>query len=270
MSTTILQKGEGPPQLNYVKTGPVNPTTTTSTVLFIHPVGLDLTYYDRQIDALRGLYNVIAYDLPGHGRSAGDTTDCTYEKQVAAVVHIIEVTGGTPVHLVGLSVGGMIAQATVLKHPELIRTLTLIGTAPTFPDTVREGMRTHAEVCRKGGMEAVLPSLDSWVTQETREKRPHLIDRIIKTLLGDNKEIHAAMWEMISKFHVLDRLGEVGCPTLVLVGEQDPNTPPSVADLLKNNIKGAKMVVIPNASHMVTLEAPDAINAELLLFFVTN
>ncbi len=128
-------------------------------------------------------------------------------------------------------------------------------------------MRARAETTRNGGMEAVLQSsLERWFTPETRRRRPDLVDRVSKTILGDDAAVHAAIWEIIADFDVHARLSEIQCPTLVLVGERDPSTPPAAAAALAEGIRGAKMVVFHQTSHMVQLEAPDAVNRELQQF----
>jgi 3-oxoadipate enol-lactonase len=252
----------GEPRLNWVRTG----TEHAETVILIHAVGYDLTYWDRQIDALQADYNVVAFDLPGHGRSPGEARDWSFDYAAATVAGLIEHASDKSVHLVGISFGGMIAQATVLARPELVLTLTLIGTASTFPEPVRQGMRARAQAVRTGGMEAVLQSsLERWFTPETRARRPDIIDRVSKTILADDPDVHAAIWDIVSHFEVHDRLAEIKSP-LVLVGERDPSTPPSTASALAESISGAKMVVVPNASHIVTVEAPVAVNTAIQTF----
>jgi 3-oxoadipate enol-lactonase len=253
--------------LNWVRTGPAN----ASTVLLIHPVGLDLTYWDRQIEALQANYDVVAFDLPGHGRSGGGPQDWSFDQAVETVAAVIGIAGGRPVHLVGISFGGMIAQSFVLVYPKLVRSLVLMGTASIFAEPVRAGMRGRAESVRKGGMKAVLQtSLERWFTPEIRSRRPDLIDRVSKTVLSDDPEVHAAIWEIIANFDVRDRLHEIACPTLILVGELDPSTPPSAASVMAERIPNARMVVLPNASHMIQLESPEAVNAELQQFFAQS
>ena len=255
--------GTGSDGLNWIRTG----TEHAETVVLLHAVGYDLTYWDQQIEALRAHYNVVAFDLPGHGRSPGDPQDWTFEKAVPTIVSLIERVSDVPVHLVGISFGGMLAQATVLARPDLVRTLTLIGTASTFTEAARNGMKARASLVRSAGMAAVLESsLERWFTPGFRSVRPDILDRVTKTLLADNPAIHAAIWEMIASFDVHDRLGEIRCPTLVLVGELDPSTPPSAAGALTTAIAGATMVVLPGVSHIVTVEAPKMVNAELQVF----
>jgi 3-oxoadipate enol-lactonase len=250
-------------QLNWVRTETDHPET----VLLVHAVGQDLTYWDRQIEALADCYNVVALDLPGHGRSSAAVEPWSFDYAAGVVAGLIEQLAIARVHLVGLSFGGMIAQATTLLRPELVRSLVLIGTASTFPEAVREGMGARARLVRSGGMAAVVEStLQRWFTRQTAQRRPDIIDRITKTLLSDDPVTHAAIWDMISTLNLDDRLSGIDCPTLVLVGEQDPSTPPSVAAGLAGKIPDAKLIVIPDASHIVTVEAPDALNEALLKF----
>jgi 3-oxoadipate enol-lactonase len=237
------------------------------TVVLVHAVGHDLTYWDRQIEALRREYNVVAFDLPGHGRSSCASEDWSFDYAAAMVATLIEEVSAKPVHLVGISFGGMIAQVTTLARPDLVCSLTLIGTASHFSDEVRNGMRSRAETVRTEGMAAVVQSsLERWFTPETRTQRPDIIDRVTKTLLADDPATHAAIWDVISKLDIHTRLGEIRCPTLILVGERDPSTPPSVARGLSEAIRGAKMKVISDASHIVTVEASTAVNDALEAF----
>jgi len=161
-------------RLNWVQTS----TDRPETVVLIHAVGHDLTYWDRQIEALQADYNVVAFDLPGHGRSAGEPADWSFDYAAATVAGLVERVSSKPVHLVGLSFGGMIAQVTALARPDLLRSLTLIGTASKFPEDVRKGMRSRAQTVRTQGMSAVLESsLARWFTEETRLRRPDIIGR---------------------------------------------------------------------------------------------
>ncbi len=264
----IEYAGIGSSPLHWIRTGPRG----TGTIVFLHAVGFDLTYWDQQIESFRRTHDIVAFDLPGHGRSPGTPQEWTFENAVAAIVRLLGTLNTGPVHLVGVSFGGMIAQKALIRHPELFRSATLIGTASSFAEPVRAGMRARAEATREGGMQAVLESsLKRWFTPETMERRPDLIDRVSKTILGDDPKIHAAIWDLIANdFDVDERLGEIQCPTLVIVGEKDPSTPVAAAMNLKSRIPGAEIIIIPETSHMATIESPVAVNAELARFLQTK
>lgn len=161
----------------------------------------------------------------------------------------------------------MIAQSLALAHPGRVRSLCLIGTASTFPDAARAGMIARAEAVEQGGMAAVLPSsLQRWFTERTRSGKPELIARVTRTLLADDPAVHAAMWRAIAAFGVHERLADIDCPTLVLVGDQDPSTPPAMSAALAEGIPNARMVVLADTSHIAMLESPAAVNEQLLGF----
>ncbi len=161
----------------------------------------------------------------------------------------------------------MIAQALTLAQPGLVRSLTLIDTAAAFAEEGRAAMRNRAKAARGGGMQAVLRTTsERWFTPDTEAERPDLIDRVTKTLLADDPLVHAAMWDMISALDLVSQLHRIRCPTLILVGESDPSTPPAAARVLQENIVGAQMHVIAQASHMAPLEKPDEVNAHLARF----
>ena len=102
-----------------------------------------------QIEALRGAHDVVAFDLPGHGRTPGSPADWTLDKAARVLEQVIRSTGSEAAHLVGLSVGGMIAQALTLAQPGLVRSLTLIDTAAAFAEEGRAAMRSRAKAeCR--------------------------------------------------------------------------------------------------------------------------
>lgn len=235
--------------------------------MLLHPVGLDLTYWGSQIAALNNDYDVIACDLPGHGSSAGAPVDWTLPRAADIVGAFVRTLDADNVHLVGLSMGGMLAQALALAQPDLVRSLILIDTAASFSDEGRSGMRARATAARAHGMSEVLPStITRWFMPETVASRPDLVDRVSKTLLADDASVHAAIWDMIAGLDLVADLDRIHCPELVLVGEHDLSSPISAAKELRGHIDGAHLVVVPNAAHLSPLEKPDMTNGEIARF----
>ncbi len=249
--------------INSVRTGPRGGTP----VVLVHPVGLDLTYWSLQIEALCDRFDVVAFDLPGHGRTPGEAADWTLDQAAAVLGQVVGSTNAERAHVVGLSVGGMIAQAFAIREPQRVRSLCLIDTAAAFAPEARAAMRARAEAARNGGMQAVLQStIERWFTPANAARRPDLVERVTTTLLADDPSVHGAMWDMISRLDLVAELGRIACPTLVLVGEFDPSSPPAAARVLQANIRGAELHVIAGASHMAPLEKPEEINARLVDF----
>ncbi len=253
-------------QIHSVRTGPRGGVP----VVFVHPAGLDLTYWDAQIEGLCDRYDIVAFDLPGHGRSPGTPADWTLENAALMLAQVIRETGAGAAHVVGLSVGSVIAQTLAVTQPGLVRSLTLMGAAAIFSEAGRNAMLERSRVLREGGMQRVVQSsIERWFAKETIARRPDLIDRATKTLLADDPLVHAALWDMMYGFDVRSELSRVTCPTLIITGELDGSTPSSAAQAIHEQIAGSQVEILPGLSHMVTLEAPDHVN-DLLSRFLTK
>ncbi|UJX46696.1 alpha/beta fold hydrolase [Xanthobacter sp. YC-JY1] len=236
-------------------------------LVLIHAVALDLTYWDRQFGALAESFDVIAYDLAGHGASPAPGLPFGFDDAAEDLARVIETAGAGPACVVGLSVGGMIAQTLALARPDLVRALCLMDTVSTFAEAGREAVRGRAAQVRAGGMEAIVaPTLERWFTPSFAARRPDVLDRVAKTLRAADPDVHAAMWDMISTLDVAPRLTEIDRPTLVMVGEKDLTTPVAASEVIARGIPGARLEIIPDASHMAPLEAPEEVNRHLLGF----
>jgi 3-oxoadipate enol-lactonase len=236
-------------------------------VVLIHALGLDLTFWDHQIEALRKNHDVVAFDLPGHGESGGGPEDWKLEALCSMLKDTISKTGAASAHLVGLSVGSLIAQAFALAEPAMVESLTLMGSAATFTTETRDFLRGLGKLTLDGGMEAIVTSsMPYWFAAATKEQRPDILDRTAKTLRRNNTALQAAAWQMISDYSVDAELNRIDCPTLIMVGGQDGNTPPQASELLAKLIPRSELQVIPGAGHMLPFEAPEVVNEHLSAF----
>ncbi len=236
-------------------------------MVLLHAASLDLTYWDAQFEALSRTHDVVAFDWPGHGRSGGISGQIRFEDWAEVAASVVRQTGGEPAHVVGVSMGSMVAQYFALNHPELVRSLCLIGSACTLPEPVRQAMRERAAKARREGMQAVMAmATGHWFTPEFRQRRPDVIDRVEKTFLAFDPGQYAALWEMIATLETRERLAELVCPTLVLVGEQDASTPPAAARVIAERIAGAQVGVIAGAAHLVPIETSQEVNQWLQTF----
>lgn len=237
-------------------------------VVLVHPIGLELSYWGEQIAALESRFDVLAYDLPGHGRSGPfEGFDHGFASMAEQVHALITQAGRGAAHVVGHSLGGMVAQTLAIAHPDVVRSMTLIDTACTLSDEGRKIISQRADITRQGGMAAILqPTLDRWFAPDFAARRPDVLDRVSKTLLACDPEVHAVIWGHIAQLHTRPKLESVRCPTLVMVGELDPTTPVAASRLIAQGIRGAELSIVPGTSHMPTLESPEAVNARLTAF----
>lgn len=246
--------------VNVVRTGPRG----RPPILFIHAVSLDLTWWDHQFAALGADHDLVAFDLPGHGSSPRLDGPYTFDALASVAARVIASLDAGPAHVVGISVGGMVAQTLALACPDLVRSLTLVATLCTLTDPVRDAMRERARVSRADGMAAlVAPTLERWFPPAFRERRPDVLDRAAKSVLRHDPAVYAEMWEMIAGLDLAARLPAIACPTLVVAGAEDGNAPVAAGQRIADLIPAASLHALPGVGHFPPLEAPLAFNEVL-------
>ena len=254
-----MARGEmlGGQQVNVVRTGPRG----RPPVLFIHAVSLDLTWWDHQFAAFGRDRDLVAFDLPGHGLSPRLGGTSTFDALASVAADVIASLDTGPAHVVGISVGGMVAQTLALARPDLVRSLTLAATLCTLPAPVRDAMRERARVARADGMAPLVsPTLERWFPPAFREGRPDVLDRAAKSVLRHDPTVYAEMWEMIATLDLEARIPAVACPTLVVAGAEDGNAPVAAGRKIADLIPGASLHALPGVGHFPPLEAPGAFN----------
>ncbi len=253
-------------RLNYVRTGPVN----LNPIVFLHAVGIDLGMWGQQIEAMQKHHDVIAYDLPGHGLSEKLAGDLTFENFADVISKSIENLNCGPVNLAGISFGGMIAQKIAIRRPDLVKSLSLIGTACSFTEQVRTTLRERADYVKNNGMKAIAPlSLSRWFTPEFALRRPDIIDNIKKMLYQQDSDYHSKIWDTISTLEMDVGLRGIDMPALIIVGEDDKSTPLSSATALAQALKSTNIHLVTGSAHFTNLEAPETVN-KLLLNFINS
>ena len=255
----------GGPDINVVRAGPRGGVP----VVFLHALGLDLTWWDHQIADLGRDYDVVACDLPGHGLSGPLDAPPTFDVMARAIAGVLAHVDAGPVHLVGISLGGMIAQTLAVTYPASIRSLSLVATSCTFPEATRRVVGERARVARAGGMALIAPlSLERWFPPAFRDRRPDVLDRATKTMLPQDPEYHASLWDMVATLDVERRLSALTCPVMIVAGGEDVSAPAAAGQLIVNQVAEGKLHVMPGCGHFPPLEAPAEFNALLREFLL--
>ena len=227
-------------------------------VLMLHPVGLDLTFFEPVVALLARDCRVLRVDLRGHGRSTGLPPARSLDDYVGDLHRLLAELEFAPTAVVGLSFGGMLAQVLAVTHPGDVAALVLGACPSTFPPEAREVMRERAAQAERGGMEAVLEAtLERWFTPGFRASGGAEPAR--RRLLGDDVAGWAATWRAIAGLDIASRLPEIGVPTLCVAGERDVASPPEIVAGIAERIRGARYAVMPDAPHMLFIEQPEAL-----------
>ncbi len=234
-------------------------------VLFLHGLGMTRTGFDPQLAALAPDYRCVAWDMPGYGASPMPAGGLSFPALADSVAGLIDALGETQAHVAGLSMGGQIALHTALRHPGRVRSLVLLDSSPAFgldgtdPETWKR-LRLDALDAGETPASMAEPVLRSIMAPGVDAGAVAAVAASMARISADG--LRAAV-EFLPTHDVRDRLGEIGAPTLVVVGEHDRETPLSYAEALANGIPGAVLRIAPGAGHIANVEAPEAVNAAL-------
>lgn len=239
-------------------------TTGKAPVLLIHGLGGDHQNWLYQIPALCGRYPILSVDLRGHGASSAAASDFTVADMALDVVRLLRVLGIEKVHVVGLSLGGVVAQQFALDYPYATASALLAGTFCAIPDEVRSVVDESLRFIEDNTMATVAAAriTAAFSDNVNPTMRGYLIDRIA----GNDKEAYARAARAVMSFSSLNRLADMHCPTLVVVGEEDRVTPPPLSENLVARIAGARLARIPQAGHICVMEQPAVFNRIMLEF----
>jgi len=242
-------------------------------VLFLHGLGGSRTAWDPQLVSLAGSWRCVAWDMPGYGASRPGPVPLTFTALADAAADLLDTLGATAVPVVGLSMGGMIALHLALRYPGRVSSLALLDTSPAFGLDGTTDPGAWAAL-RLGPLERGETPADMAPRVLRSVAGPQAPEAVITEAVAAMARIPssglAAAVRCLPSHDVRDRLGEIGCPTLVVVGELDAETPPAYSLHLANGIPGAGYAEIPGAGHLSNLEAPDEVNALLAGFLSTT
>lgn len=234
-------------------------------LVILHPAGLDHTFMKALMDDASSSHRVLGVDLRGHGLSPAAHNGITLDAYVADVYAAINRHCAGPAVVLGLSLGGMVAQLLALHYPEVVSGLVLCGCTGGFPSEVRPLLHERGLAALRDGMAAVVePTIERWFTHSFLTDSA--VDGVRGRLLRNDASNWSATWHAIATFDALPRLGEVRVPTLVIAGERDVATSLVATAEISETIHGARRVILPGAPHMMQIECRDAFNSAVGTF----
>jgi pimeloyl-ACP methyl ester carboxylesterase len=244
--------------------------TGSEAVVLSHSYLVDRRQFEAQIRALSPHYRVLAFDHRGHGDS-DRTPDYAMASIYADAVGFIEATGAAPCHFVGLSTGGFVGLRLALRRPDLLRSLVLMDTSAEAESRSKRAKYTAMfTILRRAGFGPVIePTMkimfgpnflgDPDRCDEVGLWRRRIMANDVDALIGFGRAI-------FDREPVLDQIGAITVPTLVVVGEHDQPQPIERSQALVDRIPGARLTVIADAGHLCTIENPTAVSKALLEF----
>jgi 3-oxoadipate enol-lactonase len=229
-------------------------------IAFGHSLGMSGKIFEPIRPVLENHGQVLTWDARGHGNSEKPATSWTVEDLAADLRALIEHLGEDRAVVAGLSMGGNTAVAYAVAYPETLDGLILADTTAWYGEGAPEAWEKRAQKAEAQGMEPVISfNMSRWFSDSFPDEHPDRVKMVVETLLANDPSCYAAAGRALGRFDAREGLSRINCPTLILVGSEDPATPPAMAEYLHQNIANSELQVLPGLRHMTPVEAPDLV-----------
>ena len=254
--------------MRYEVSGPDN----APAVVLHHPLATDLGVWDELTAALAGDYRVIRFDARGHGASEAPKAPPPYGFSTLCrdVTALMDHAGADKAAFIGVSMGGMIGQHLAVEQGDRFYGFMLVSTTSRIPAEAQPLWRDRVVVAREQGMRSqVETALPRWLAKASFADAA-LVARLSRMIEATPVEGYAGWCQTIGGLDITERLAAVRCPVTVVVGADDPSTPPAAAQVIAEAIPGANLIVMPGVSHQCMVEQPEAFRIHARAFLDIN
>jgi len=233
------------------------------TVVLAGSLGSTLAMWDPQVAALGEHLRVVRYDGRGHGGSPVPAGPYTVDDLVDDLVGLLDTVGVERTHLVGLSLGGMVAMRMAAREPARVDRLALLCTAAVL--TPATAWAERAALVRAQGTGAVAEVVAGrWLTEACRLAHPEQFRYLVDMIAATPAEGYASCCTAIERMDLRADLPQIVAPTLVVSADEDPSMPRAYQQDIVDAVPGARLEIVRGAAHLASFEQPDIVNALLL------
>lgn len=236
-------------------------------MVLIHGVGLDHNMWERQVAGFKDRFQVITYDMLGHGQSAHPPDERYLGDFVRQLHQLLMNLDLKQVAIVGFSMGGLVAREFAIQYPELISRLVLMNTVFRRSPEQQAAVMARYEDVKTGALEdGIDAAIRRWFSRDFVRGHPDVVNQV-RTRLRKNDPIgYRKAYKVFATATDLDGTLPIACPTLVLTGQRDSGSTPEMACALADAIKLGEVEILPDLRHMAPVEGSGLVNEVLAKF----
>lgn len=238
-------------------------------VVLIHGLGLNRECWQWTVPALCGHYQVLSYDLYGHGRSADPPEPPSLSLFSRQLQALMAHCGISEASIAGFSLGGMIARRFARDQPAMTRALIVLHSPHTRSAEAQATILARVEQAREMGPAATVDAaLERWFTNAYREANPQMMETVRGWVLANRKEVYHRIYHVLANGidEIVAPEPPLSCPALVITADEDFGNGPEMTRAIAAEVDGAEALILPGLRHMALAENPDAINRPLRRF----
>lgn len=240
-----------------------------ATLVLSHALGCNLHMFDAAAELLGAEFDILRHDQLGHGRSLHGAAPQAYSifEMADALAELIDAQcAGGPVHVAGVSLGGMTTQALAARHPRLVASITVANSAQHYDAPARAMWQQRVQTVSAQGMASLADgAMQRWFSPAYRAAHAGVVDQARGMLLSCDPGGYAACCEAIMNIDFSLSNAHLACPALVIAGSLDEATPPAMSQAIAATMPHAQLATLPTA-HLSALEAPAEFARELAAF----
>ena len=239
-------------------------------ILFIHGVGLTKEIWSPQIEFFKD-HNILTYDLIGHGKTSLNKTQLNFEDFTKQLLNLIDELEIKKIHLVGFSLGSLIARQFAAQHGNRLSSLVLHGSIYKRSKEQKIVVKNRYELIKMDSPASKISSLRRWFTESYIKNNKKVHDKIYSMLEDNNHQNFLKAYKLFVCYEDEDQmLVNINTNTLVTTGQYDVGSTTEMAKNLSEKIKGAKYIEIKDGKHLCNIECAEKFNKTIELFVDQN
>ena len=231
-----------------------------NTIVFVHGVGLTKEIWDPQINFFKN-YNTLTYDLLGHGKTPLKKSKVKFEDFYKQLLKLINDLNFNKIHLVGFSLGALIARQFAAEHSDRLSSLIMHGSIYKRTEDQKRVVKNRFEVAKMNKPASKHNTLRRWFSEDFIKKNPEIYKKIY-SVLDKNKRLNFLKCYDVFANYVDDdnMLKKITANTLITTGENDVGSTPEMSKNLTKMIQGSNFIEIKKGKHLCSIECTDDVN----------
>jgi len=229
-------------------------------IVFIHGVGLTKEIWEPQVNFFKN-YNTLTYDLLGHGKSPCEKNKVSFEDFSRQLKRLIKELNFNKIHLVGFSLGALIARHFASNNNEKLSSLILLSSIYKRTEAQNRVVKNRYEVAKLDRPASKQAALRRWLSEEFTKKNPDVYKKIYSILEKNNHKNFLKCYDIFVNYVDDDSmLKKINVNTLITTGENDVGSTPEMSENLSKMIKGSNFTKIKKGKHLCSIECAADVN----------
>ena len=245
-----------------------NKKNQISPMVFIHGVGLTHEIWQPQLDFFKD-YSNLSYDILGHGKSSLNKEKISFDDFSDQLIELLNELKIDKIHLIGFSIGSLIARNFATKFNDRLKSLILLGSIYKRSEEQQKIVNSRFDQAKKK-LKLSKQALKRWFTDEYLDKNPKTYEEISSILSSNNMSNFLKVYELFVKHKNDEEFEKIKVNTLIMTGEYDVGSTVKMSEELNRIIKNSEIKIINNGKHLCGIECADDINLTIKNFVNKN